>query len=74
MMSLDLILQHYSSLEPYTNFPKEMQEHYRDFQSFKTLNLIRYVFDMMGNFIQESRDQSRGGGFIKKIILDHKGG
>ena len=30
---------------------------------------------MMGNFIQELCDQSRGGGGVtKKIILDHKGG
>ena len=40
----------------------------------KLSNLVRYVHNMMGNFTQESCDQSRGGGGVNKmIILYHKG-
>ena len=45
------------------------------FSPLKLSNLVQYVHNMMGNFIQESCNQSKGdGGVTKKIVLDHKGG
>ena len=73
-MSLDLILNITPHLNPTQTPPKKCKNIMAIFSPLKLSNLVRYVHNMMGNFIQESCDQSRGGGVVtKKFILDHKG-
>ena len=54
--------------------PKKCKNIMATFSPLKLSNLVWYVHNMMGNFIQESCDQSRGdGGLQKRSFLITRG-